>query len=855
MKKKLLTYLSLFVMLSSFLNLPLVVLSETMDSSNQQAQTEVVTPAEKTESSEDNNASNASLLENFAKEAEKTPSNESDTLENTQTDQKQRSEATQSSDQQTRAPNQLQSVLGTVANLAADSLTLASSLTYPDTQNHIVATSDWLTVNCDLTLPAMGKGDTLNLTIGDSDWDYSEQPFICGNFTVTPSINKDGTFTIEANTDTSESQINIEVSIRYKTNIDTATATKELPISIQYQDEVINDDKSVEVQRFKDTIPEDEIIKKVAYGIDKDGNALWGLFYNYNHFNLRGTSVDPFVFRDIPDNGQKIIPDSIVAYDVSQPTIDIDGSIERNLNHDDYNYTLSKYLVDNTIDGVIDIQSDSDNPIGLDDITKSFYIFFATKPEGQLEVGDVLTNKVDVVISGTGGAVQKDKSEAFIIVPPNNNGDQFFSISGTKTWVDNENQDGKRPTTITVNLLADGEQVAAKEVTEADGWNYTFTNLPKFKDGNEIVYTVTENQVPEYNSDVAGFNITNSYTPGETSVSVTKHWEDNENQDGIRPDSITVQLLANGEKQGEAVTLNTANQWTTTWNGLPEKSQGEDIIYTVEEIATPGYTVAIDDTDKGNIKITNTHIPETTEVKGTKTWADNENQERKRPDKITINLLANGEQVASKEVTETDDWNYTFTNLPKLKDGNEIIYTVTENTVENYTTKIDGFNITNTYNPGKISGTVTKHWEDNNNQDGIRPDSIKVQLYANGKEQGEPVVLSEKTNWTYTWKELDATDKDGKMIQYTLKEIDTANGYTAAITGENIGNMLITNTHEPTKTDEPKQPTKSNKPKKPRFVRHLPETGEERAIWLTVIGFIVIGSISVYLYSRKKGVK
>ncbi|MHC5190540.1 Cna B-type domain-containing protein, partial [Enterococcus cecorum] len=101
------------------------------------------------------------------------------------------------------------------------------------------------------------------------------------------------------------------------------------------------------------------------------------------------------------------------------------------------------------------------------------------------------------------------------------------NITGTKTWNDNEDQDGKRPKNITVNLLANGKQVQSKEVSETDGWKYEFTNLPKYENGQEITYTVTENQVPEYNTEIKGFDITNSYTPGKTSVSVTKTWDDN----------------------------------------------------------------------------------------------------------------------------------------------------------------------------------------------------------------------------------------------------------------------------------------------------------------------------------------
>ncbi|WP_320443181.1 Cna B-type domain-containing protein [Enterococcus faecium] len=55
-----------------------------------------------------------------------------------------------------------------------------------------------------------------------------------------------------------------------------------------------------------------------------------------------------------------------------------------------------------------------------------------------------------------------------------NENKEVISVSGQKTWEDNENQDGKRPTTITVNLLADGQPIQHKEVSEKDDWRYRF---------------------------------------------------------------------------------------------------------------------------------------------------------------------------------------------------------------------------------------------------------------------------------------------------------------------------------------------------------------------------------------------
>ncbi|WP_283696806.1 Cna B-type domain-containing protein [Clostridium perfringens] len=421
-------------------------------------------------------------------------------------------------------------------------------------------------------------------------------------------------------------------------------------------------------------------------------------------------------------------------------------------------------------------------------------------------------------------------------------------VKGIKTWLDNDNQDGKRPESITVNLLADGKQISTKEVRESDDWKYTFENLPKFKDGKEIVYTITENQVSEYKTEIKGFDITNSYTPEKTSVSVTKYWEDANNQDGKRPNSIQVQLLANGNKLGDPVELNDGNSWTTAWNDLDKKAKGQDIQYTVEEVAVPGYTTTIDATDKGNIKITNTHIPETTEVKGIKTWLDNDNQDGKRPESITVNLLADGKQISTKEVRESDDWKYTFENLPKFKDGKEIVYTITENQVSEYKTEIKGFDITNSYTPEKTSVSVTKYWEDANNQDGKRPNSIQVQLLANGNKLGDPVELNDGNSWTTAWNDLDKKAK-GQDIQYTVEEVAVP-GYTTTIDATDKGNIKITNTYTFELIDKPDEQTKPSIKK--ILKKHLPKTGEKNTFWLTIIGILLICCISSYIYFRKK---
>ena len=96
---------------------------------------------------------------------------------------------------------------------------------------------------------------------------------------------------------------------------------------------------------------------------------------------------------------------------------------------------------------------------------------------------------------------------------------ETINIPVTKVWNDNNNQDGKRATAVTIKLLADGVDTGKTlTLNEANGWKGTFTGLPKKANGVDIVYTIKEEPVPSgytvaITGDTTGFTVTNTYTP------------------------------------------------------------------------------------------------------------------------------------------------------------------------------------------------------------------------------------------------------------------------------------------------------------------------------------------------------
>ena len=84
------------------------------------------------------------------------------------------------------------------------------------------------------------------------------------------------------------------------------------------------------------------------------------------------------------------------------------------------------------------------------------------------------------------------------------------TLTGTVNWIDNDNGAGRRPQSVLVHLLADGQDTGISvTVDEAMGWKYSFENLPRFKDGKEIVYSVREDEVEGYSNQAEGMDVTN----------------------------------------------------------------------------------------------------------------------------------------------------------------------------------------------------------------------------------------------------------------------------------------------------------------------------------------------------------
>ena len=324
-------------------------------------------------------------------------------------------------------------------------------------------------------------------------------------------------------------------------------------------------------------------------------------------------------------------------------------------------------------------------------------------------------------------------------------------------------------------------------------WQHTFTDLPMTDmSGDDFTYTFAEiSVVPGYATTYSEDTRTITNTLDTVDVPVEKIWEDFDNLFSLRPDSITVQLLQNGFPFGDPMDLDADNLWQHTFTDLPMTDMsGDAFTYTFAEISSvPGYATSYSEDTR---TITNTL--ETVDVPVEKIWVDFDDQFGLRPDSIMVQLLQNGLPFGDPiALNEGNLWQHLITDLPMTDmSGDAFAYTFAEITsVPGYTTTYseDMLAITNTLDT--VDVPVEKIWADFDNQYGLRPDSISIQLLQNGLAFGAPIDLSEGNLWQHTFENLPMTDLFGEDYTYTVSEVTAASGYTTSASEDSL---TITNT-------------------------------------------------------------
>ena len=337
-------------------------------------------------------------------------------------------------------------------------------------------------------------------------------------------------------------------------------------------------------------------------------------------------------------------------------------------------------------------------------------------------------------------------------------------------------------------------------------------------------------QVGTYNP--PGDSALNSYVriqAGSVSVRAVKNWDDSSNAAGIRPGSITVNLMRGDEKGKETTTvksytLNEKNGWKVDVDNLPLKqsvnggSSVKHIYYTFTENTVANYSGSAADESKDGSRFVYTITNKPTLGYGyvqkvsTDTGLTNNNGSYSLAGaEYTIYKDTSLSQSVGKLTTKADGSSDTSVALTpgtyyaketKASPGFQL-----DTTTHTLDIKA-GQNTTFTSKEiPLVSVYVQKQWNDGDNKFGTRPSSIKLELWSGATNdvmkmdtKVQEITLSSANNWTATVSNLPDTNSNGQKLYYGFWESNAAAYYTpsysaATVNGSNNGyNIVLTNT-------------------------------------------------------------
>jgi len=378
-------------------------------------------------------------------------------------------------------------------------------------------------------------------------------------------------------------------------------------------------------------------------------------------------------------------------------------------------------------------------------------------------------------------------------------------------------KDGELEWSVTLNNLAAGQYSVKETAAAGTGNGYSVEASYMVHGASAQVGTIAVEDTK-----TSFLTVVNEYTyvPNGVEVTVAKVWDDANDQDGKRPDAVKFAMYVGEDKVQEIVVetpdAEDPNRFTAQFVYDAYKHSGEvraeEIGHFIGDLYIPGMPEGYRATvSEDQLTITNTYVPEETEIVVQKVWGEGTEGKEQA---VTVILKANDQEVGRKEISvpgeeETDlleNWNVTFENLPKFENGELIYYSVEEvalgeNWYSEVTSEGNVWTVTNTYVedvPEVTAHTVSKVWVDDNNRSGKRPSTIVVRLRQDGTNYGAPVVLNAANSWTYTWEDLPVDHV------YTAYEVSVPSGYRASATS-GVVQTILTNTlivEEPTEPEE-----------------------------------------------------
>lgn len=362
-----------------------------------------------------------------------------------------------------------------------------------------------------------------------------------------------------------------------------------------------------------------------------------------------------------------------------------------------------------------------------------------------------------------------------------------FTVNGEPVDVVVQHNDGA---TAKGHALLEQMLIGDYKVVETTTENYTTTM------NGQAVTELSVEVKPAETTEVTVVNTAHE----DTTITVTKVWDDNSNELGERPDSVTLTVHASSEVQDQTVVLTAENAVdTNTWSDtltVPKfDSNGQLITYTATEVVDE--TLARYEKNESDLTVTNSITvgdlfinktvvdtygiySDTDRTFNFKITKDSENVE------LPVTVEA-GKNSGLTQISNLEPGVYTVVEL--AKNGYECADSEIEVTVE--AGKKASVTFTNTVKTVNIP--VTKTWEDLNDEYKVRPASITVALtakYADGTaadaKYNKSITIDATTDWKSEFQNVAIYDANGVALTYAVTETLAANAEFYTTTPNNI---------------------------------------------------------------------
>lgn len=426
---------------------------------------------------------------------------------------------------------------------------------------------------------------------------------------------------------------------------------------------------------------------------------------------------------------------------------------------------------------------------------------FPDNPELKIFVSGTTrtTANAECGLSASNGSTWVQKSETFKVYGDNNTVTLTMS-NGVKLYKGSEKTgysgSVKLKTGDTFHLEAPLSATGSFSQSGLNGSNRT-----KFKAWIAIM--------PKNVQDLIYLNIQSDYSANANygvnwtatnTLSVTKKWDDNNNSAGIRPNSIKVSLYYSTSSTNRKGTLwgtyelNNGNNWTTTVYNLPKRNESGTPLYWgfYEEGVPSGYelTSGVGDgyapwTNNGSCTITNrvtTGYGHVQKISADAGLTNNNSSYSLEGAEYTVYRDSALTQSCGTLKTDGNGNSGTLALSPgtyyakETKASNGFRLDTTTHTLSVEAGKTATFTSKEVPN---VSVYVHKNWNDEDNKFGVRPSSVKLELWSGTTNdvnkmttKVQDVTLSAANNWQATVSNLPDVDGSGNKLYYGFWETD-----------------------------------------------------------------------------------